>query len=173
MDALGRRRRGFAPMEVTHRGWSVAVSAWLFSLMTSRNQTPTGKTTPGRRVARVAFEVLLWGLSLMLILVFTRAGLAKFDDSSGWARAFAVWGYPIWFRMLIGAVEIAAAVLLLWPRTAAYGAILIIVVMLGGMGTHVVIEHRPGRVTSELGQLTFSSIVLAGRWRRRFPISRR
>jgi uncharacterized membrane protein YphA (DoxX/SURF4 family) len=117
--------------------------------------------------------VVLWALAAMLIFVFTRAGLNKFDDGSGWARAFAVWGYPVWFRVLIGVIELSAAVLILWPRTAAYGAILVIVVMLGGMGTHIVIEHRPARITSELGQLTFSSILLAGRWRRRVPISPR
>jgi hypothetical protein len=109
----------------------------------------------------------------MLFAVFTRAGVDKFDGSSGWTRAFAVWGYPVWFRMLVGAIELSAAVLILWPRTAAYGAILIVVVMLGGMGTHIVVERRPARVTSELGQLTFSSIVLAGRWRRRVQISPR
>ena len=71
----------------------------------------------------------------------------------------------MWFRVLIGCLEIAAVVLLVWPRTAAYGAAIIIVVMLGGMATHVLVEHRPARVTSELGQLTFASVVLAGRWR--------
>jgi hypothetical protein len=135
----------------------------------SANSTPS----LSRRVSRVALEVLLWALSLMLIVVFARAGAAKFDDASGWARAFALWGYPVWFRMLVGSTELLAVVLLVWPRTAAYGAILIIVVMLGGMGTHVIVERRPGRVTSELGQLAFSSIVLAGRWRRRKTISLR
>lgn len=103
----------------------------------------------------------------MLILVFVRAGLDKFDSSSGWARAFNVWGYPVWFRILIGVLEIGAALLLLWPRTAAYGAAIIIVVMLGGMGTHVFVEHRPSRVTSELLHLIFACVVLAGRWRTR------
>ena len=112
-------------------------------------------------------EVLLWALAAMLIMVFVRAGLDKFDWSSGWARAFNVWGYPVWFRVLIGVLEIGAAVLLLWPRTATYGAAIIIVVMLGGMGTHVFVEHRPSRVTSELLQFVFASIVLAGRWRTR------
>ena len=126
-----------------------------------------------RRTGRVALEVFLWALSLFLITVFARAGWDKFDDASGWARAFRIWGYPVWFRVLIGVGELGAAVLLAWPRTAAYGAALIIIVMLGGMGTHVFIEHRPARVTSELGQLTFSSIVLAGRWRRRIVLSRR
>jgi uncharacterized membrane protein YphA (DoxX/SURF4 family) len=125
-----------------------------------------------RRAGRIAFEALLWSVSLLLIMVFVRAGWDKFDDASGWARAFRVWGYPVWFRVLVGVIELGAALLLAWPRTAAYGAALIIVVMLGGMGTHVFVEHRPARVTSELGQLTFSSIVLAGRWRRRITLSR-
>jgi len=122
------------------------------------------------RAGRIALEVLLWALALFLISVFARAGLAKFDDGSGWARAFTFWGYPVWFRILIGVLELAAAILLVWPRTAAYGALLIILIMVGGMGTHVFVEGRPSRITSELGQLTFSSIVVAGRWRRRLRI---
>jgi uncharacterized membrane protein YphA (DoxX/SURF4 family) len=119
------------------------------------------------RGLRIALEVLLWALAAMLIMVFVRAGWDKFDASSGWARAFTFWGYPVWFRLLIGVLEILAALLLLWPRTAAYGAAIIIVVMVGGMGTHVFIEHRPSRVTSELLHFIFASIVLAGRWRTR------
>lgn len=115
----------------------------------------------------IAREVLLWALAAMLIMVFVRAGLDKFDASSGWARAFSVWGYPVWFRILIGVSEVAAALLLLWPRTAAYGAAIIIVVMAGGMATHVFIEHRPSSVTSELLHFVFASMVLAGRWRTR------
>jgi putative oxidoreductase len=120
-----------------------------------------------KRWPRTAREVLLWALAAMLISVFVRAGLDKFDASSGWARAFTFWGYPVWFRILIGVLEIGAALLLLWPRTAAYGAAIIIVVMLGGMGTHVFVEHRPSGVTSELLQLIFAAAVLAGRWRTR------
>lgn len=106
-------------------------------------------------MVRIALEVLLWAVSLLLITVFVRAGWAKFDESSGWARAFLTWGYPIWFRLLIGVLELAASLLLVWPRTAAYGAMIILVVMLGGMRTHLLIEHRPSRVRSELRQLTF------------------
>jgi hypothetical protein len=53
------------------------------------SRPPNATPTVARRAARVAREVLLWALSLMLIVVFTRAGLDKFDDGSGWARAFA------------------------------------------------------------------------------------
>jgi uncharacterized membrane protein YphA (DoxX/SURF4 family) len=120
--------------------------------------------SPKSRALRIGLEVLLWAVCLRLVLVFAQAGWDKFDPASGWAKAFTSWGYPVGFRVLIGVLEIAAALLLLWPRAAAYGAVIIIVVMLGGMGTHVFIEHRPSRVTSELVHLVFASIVLAGRW---------
>jgi len=66
---------------------------------------------PKKRVLRIGLEVLLWALSILLIMVFVRAGLDKFDGSSGWARAFTLWGYPVWFRVLIGVLELAAALL--------------------------------------------------------------
>src|SRR6185503_10814861 len=69
--------------------------------------------------------------ALLLILIFAPQGYAKFSDTSGWARAFRTWGYPVWFRITIGVIELLAVVLLLWGRTAAVGAILIICVMLG------------------------------------------
>jgi putative oxidoreductase len=124
--------------------------------------------SPRTRVIRIAAAVLVWALSAMLIFVFVPAGWAKFDPGSGWSRAFAHWGYPVWFRLLIGVLEMGAAACLLWPQTAAYGAMIIIVIMLGGMGTHAFIEHQPSRATSELGQLVFASIVAAARWRKRY-----
>ena len=123
--------------------------------------------TQKNRVLAIGLELLLWALSATLVFVFARAGWDKFDPASGWARAFAFWGYPVWFRLTIGVLELGAAGLLLWPRTAAYGAAVIVVIMLGGMGTHIFVEHRPARATSELGQLVFASGVLAGRWKSR------
>src|SRR5262249_9081193 len=95
--------------------------------------------------------------------VFASQGPSKFSDSSGWAKAFAAWHYPIWFRILIGVLETSAAVLLLTRRTAPIGAALIALVMLGGMGTHICRGH-PQQVTSEVMPLVLSLIVLRGRW---------
>jgi hypothetical protein len=64
--------------------------------------------------------------------------------------------------MLIGGAEIAAAVLLLTRRTAFAGAIIIIVIMIGAMGTHVY-WGRPGQVTSEILPLFLASMVALGR----------
>ena len=117
------------------------------------------KRTDLRSAAKV---LVTWAPALLLAFAFTTAGLSKFDDGSGWSSAFRHWGYPVWFRVLIGVIEVAAAACLLWGRTAVFGALLVVVVMLGGMGTHVVLEH--GRhVTSELGPLVFATIVLVMR----------
>lgn len=111
---------------------------------------------------RIVREVLLWVVTAFLVYVFVRQGISKFDDASGWSRAFRFWGYPDWFRILIGVVEVAAAVILLVPRFAWIGAMMIIVVMLGGMATHVV-TGQPKQVTSEVVPLVLSTIIAIAR----------
>ena len=108
-------------------------------------------------------DLALWVPTLFLVYVFARQGVAKFSDTSGWARAFAVWHFPVWFRILIGSCETAAAILLLTRRTASAGAAVIALVMLGGMGTHAY-WHHPEQVTSEVFPLALSLVVLRGRW---------
>jgi putative oxidoreductase len=112
----------------------------------------------------IALEVVLWVFSLFLAWVFIRQGVAKFDDGSGWARAFQSWHFPVWFRMFIGVLETVAALLLLWRRTAFAGAVIIMVVMLGAMGTHVY-WGKPAQVTSEILPLLLSILVAFGRRR--------
>ena len=108
------------------------------------------------RAAKVAG---MWLPAILLILVFARQGWAKFSDTSGWAAAFRHWGYPDWFRVSIGVLELGAVVLLALGRTAAYGAIIIIVVMLGAWATHLIFDG--GRhMTSEVVPLVLASIVL-------------
>ena len=103
-----------------------------------------------------------WAPALLLVLIFAPQGWSKFFDDSGWATAFRHWGYPDWFRVTVGVMELTAVVLLLLGRSAAFGALLIIVVMLGGMATHMIFDG--GRhMTSEVVPLVLGSIVLAVR----------
>jgi len=100
-----------------------------------------------------------WLPAILLVLIFAPQGWSKFDDASGWSRAFRHWGYPDWFRMTIGVLEVGAVALLLLGRTAAFGAITIIVVMLGAWATHLIFDG--GRnMTSEIVPLTLATIVL-------------
>ena len=120
---------------------------------------------------RIAVEVVLWVFALFLAWVFARQGVAKFSDESGWARAFRVWHFPVWFRTAVGMLETSAALLLLWKRTAAAGAVVIIAVMLGAMGTHIR-WGRPDQITSEILPLVLATAVAIGR-RKAFILSRR
>ena len=115
-----------------------------------------------RNWRRIALEVILWVFALFLAWVFIRQGTAKFSDTSGWARAFRAWHFPVWFRVLIGGLETAAALLLLTTRTAFAGAVIIILVMLGAMGTHIY-WGSPAQMTSEILPLFLATLVAFGR----------
>jgi uncharacterized membrane protein YphA (DoxX/SURF4 family) len=116
------------------------------------------------RLVNAAKVAGMWVPAILLILLFARQGWAKFSDTSGWAAAFRHWGYPDWFRVLIGILELTAALLLALGRTAALGAIIIIVVMLGAWATHLIFDG--GRhMTSELMPLVLATIVLIVRRR--------
>jgi putative oxidoreductase len=114
------------------------------------------QTATGKKVARM---IGIWIPALLLVMIFAPQGWSKFFGDSGWARAFRHWGYPDWFRVTVGVMELSAVALLLLGRTAAFGALLIIAVMLGGMATHVIFDG--GRhMTSEVVPLVLGTIVL-------------
>jgi len=105
---------------------------------------------------RVAREVALWVISLFLALVCLRSGLMKMPGVPGeqfWVRDFQRWGYPGWFRMVVGAAELISFALLLVPRLAGYGATIFAVVMLGAIFTHA--THN------ESSRLPFNFLLLA------------
>jgi putative oxidoreductase len=123
----------------------------------------------------IAKEVAIWTLTLLLVLMFANAGIRKFFESGGWTVMFHRAGFPDWFRILIGVIEVAAAALLLVRRTAAYGAMMVIVVMIGAMGTVAMTLHDPFRrqgLIPPLAAMILAAIVLMARWRQRFVISK-
>ena len=115
---------------------------------------------------RIAKEIVAWLLALWLGYVFFRAGIDKFDDGSGWSRAFRGWGFAVWFRVLIGVLEVIGALLVLVPRTAVYGAITIGVVMIGAAITQL-LHHRPHPAAYMMLALATIVFVLrrSERWR--------
>ncbi len=116
------------------------------------------------KVLTIVGWTVVWLMTAMLVFVFGAQGLAKFSATSGWATAFAHWGYPTWFRLTIGGLEILAALLLVWPRSAPLGAAIIVVVMLGGMGTHI-LKDGGRHLNSEVVPLTFATVILIARRR--------
>ena len=102
---------------------------------------------------RIAKEVGLWIITLFLALVCLRSGWLKITGNVFWVRDFHRWGYPDWFRMVVGLAELTASVLLLITRLAGYGASLFAAVMLGAIFTHY--THN------ETSRLPFNLLLLA------------
>jgi uncharacterized membrane protein YphA (DoxX/SURF4 family) len=78
---------------------------------------------------------------------------------------FQRWGYPDNFYLVIGAVEMAAALALLVPRTRRLASVTLLVVMAGALVTHVV--YREARFTSPLVFMVVYAAILFIDWRRR------
>ena len=76
-----------------------------------------------------------WLLQVLVGGLFILIGVLKFRDPN-WARMFARWGYPDGFYMVIGVLEALAGVAVLVPRTARYGAVLIMIIMAAAAITH-------------------------------------
>ncbi len=87
--------------------------------------------------ARVALYVGLWLITLFEAFGLGQAGLRKFTSTDVWWGLFENWGYPFWFLVVIGVLELGGAVLLLVPPLAVYAATGLIVVMVGAVATEL------------------------------------
>ena len=96
-------------------------------------------STGSRRVARTLGIALLWLVTLLEAAGMGFAGWSKFGNAEGWTGMFENWGYPPWFAFVIGASEMAGAAVLLVPRLATYAAGFLAVIMLGALGTDIVV----------------------------------
>ncbi len=85
-------------------------------------------------------STLSTSLAAILGIAFVGAGIQKLTGQQRWVDEFARWSYPDTIRTTTGAVELLSGVLLLVgiavPALAITGVLLIIVVMLGALGTH-------------------------------------
>jgi putative oxidoreductase len=80
-----------------------------------------------------------WVLTGFLTLVFLSTGLPKLiGGTTYWSEAFAMWGYPTWFRIVVGVVETVGGICLLLPRTFTLGAIALAIVLFGATFTQLV-----------------------------------
>jgi putative oxidoreductase len=100
---------------------------------------------------------VLWLATLALAAVFFWTGARKVLGLGGWVAGFTRWGYPAWFRVLIGVVEVSSAVLLLVPRLATLGALGIAVTMVGALGT--LLLHGARSVATPLACLGLALVI--------------
>lgn len=99
--------------------------------------------------------IALWALSGLLAVLFLVAGGSKLAGAERHVRGFEHWGWPDWMRLVVGAVEVTASVLLLIPRVTYFGACALVVVMAGATYTHLF------RATGEGGMAALTVVLLS------------
>jgi uncharacterized membrane protein YphA (DoxX/SURF4 family) len=100
--------------------------------------SPVQVTAPARNKPW-ALTAGLWVLQLGAAVMFLMAGGAKLAGAPDMVGVFEAIGMGQWFRYLTGAIEVGAALMLLVPSLAFYGAALLVPTMLGAIMTHLFI----------------------------------
>ena len=108
------------------------------------NDTATYATdnTPTLRRGRVAV-VALWVAQIALATMFLFAGGSKLLGAPAMVDLFAAIGWGQWFRYVTGAIEVTAAVALLIPSAAVFGATLLIPTMSGAAAANLFLGQSP------------------------------
>lgn len=85
----------------------------------------------------------LWGVQVLLALVFISASWAKLTGTPESVALFSAVGVGQWLRYVTAVLELTGAVLIVVPKTKSIGAALIATVMLGALAAHLFILHIP------------------------------
>ena len=84
-----------------------------------------------------AKNIVGWVLQILLGVLFALSGAQKLMGEAEVAANFERWGYPDWFLMLTGVLELLGAIGLLIPMTAGLAASGLVLLMLGAAWTHL------------------------------------
>lgn len=82
-------------------------------------------------------STMMWVLSVLLAALFVFAGASKVIGTEQAVEGFKSIGYPAWFRVLVGLIEVVGGVALLIPKVALESASFLIIVMLGAVFTEL------------------------------------
>jgi uncharacterized membrane protein YphA (DoxX/SURF4 family) len=77
---------------------------------------------------------------------------------------FVAWGYPAWFSMVIGGLELLAAVMLVLPRRRFLGAALLMFILTGAVATHIINHDSLADSVSAPVHLVLAGILALAYW---------
>jgi uncharacterized membrane protein YphA (DoxX/SURF4 family) len=77
--------------------------------------------------------IATWILSGLIALMMIWAGGMKLTGSEEQIKNFAALGYPAWFLYVTGIIEVVGGILLLIPKTAVFGVLLLGATMVGAV----------------------------------------
>jgi putative oxidoreductase len=112
--------------------------------------------------------IALWAAQVALGAMFLMAGGSKLAGVPAMVGLFGQIGVGQWFRYVTGAIELTAAIALLIPSTAIFGAMLLIPTMIGAVIVDVFVVPA-----SPVAPLVLLLLAAAVAWARRdqLPIS--
>ena len=84
-------------------------------------------------------QILSWVLQVIVAGILLQTLFFKFTGAEESVYIFSTLGVEPWGRIGSGVVELVAAVLLLVPATAPFGALLTMGVMAGAIGSHLTV----------------------------------
>ena len=99
-----------------------------------------------------------WVLRIIAAFIMLQTLFFKFSGSEESVYIFSELGMEPWGRIGTGILELIASILILYPKTTFFGAILAIGLMLGAVGAHIT---RLGiEVKNDGGQLFIYSLLV-------------
>jgi uncharacterized membrane protein YphA (DoxX/SURF4 family) len=118
--------------------------------------------TPGK--VRVVFG---WILCVLLAFVFLVVGGMKLVGKPITVQEFEQVGLGQWFRYFTGALEVTGAVCLLVPKLSRWGALLLVIVMIGALVAHFTVLH-----VSPMAAIVMLVLAAVTFWLRSYDFSR-
>jgi uncharacterized membrane protein YphA (DoxX/SURF4 family) len=109
-------------------------------------------------------SILLTALLAILALAFVLAGGTKLAGMQMHVEHFEQWGYPQWFRIVTGLVEVMGAALLIvgiWVSVAAIlGGLVLIAAMVGAIYTDIFRGKTPVKAIAPAVLLAIAVIAV-------------
>lgn len=95
--------------------------------------------TRGASTAARMGDVALWVFQIAAAAVFLGFGAAKLLGADMMVAVFETVGVGQWFRYLTGMLEVGGALLLVIPRAAGLGGLILAAVMVGAVAAHLLV----------------------------------
>lgn len=89
-------------------------------------------------------NTIAWIFQVVMGVLYVIASAGKVTSQPEVITNFDLWGYPYGFYLIIGGLELIGGVLLFYPKTAGYAAVILMAVMIGAALTHIV--HDEGLI---------------------------
>ena len=77
--------------------------------------------------------VLTWALRVLMAIGFLIPAATKFIGDEQWTQEFTTIGFGLWFMYFVAALEVVTAVLLIYPVTTPWGALLSLCIVSGAL----------------------------------------